>query len=149
MTLHLSNRILYIPAFVVVVAAMILKLCLEKLSLKKCNVISCRLWNLKSWLNLTLLVDGHSFKWEKDLLLLPLIIMYARTAATALTGMLVLLTNTSTPLPSWFILDAFKWITSTWGDHGWSIVTLPQLRWFFSMKVIRFWMVILSALKEP
>ena len=61
----------------------------------------------------------------------PLIIMCARTAATALTGMLVPLTNTSIPLPSWFILDAFKWITSTWWDHRWSIVTLPQLRCFF------------------
>ena len=45
----------------------------------------------------------------------PLIAMCARIAPTAQTGMFILLMNTSTPLPSWPVLDAFKRIASTEG----------------------------------
>ena len=135
-----------IPAFAAAVAAPIRKLWPAKLmygspTASSALRISCvnfgfvkgwPFWNLKK---------GPS--WG------PLIAMYAVVAAIGHRGHPVLPTYTSTPLPSWSVLDRFSLIFSIVGSFGLSMATSPQLRWALGSKAFIDGTVISPVRKKP
>ena len=75
--------------------------------------------------------------------------MYAVTAVTGHNTPSVFPTYTSTPLPSWFVLDYLRYILRVLGDTGLSMDISPQVKCFLGSYTFLEGTVISPDLKNP